>query len=143
MGEVIATSFWGTFGVLLAIGAIVAIILIFKKIIEVMEARERKAKTVLEDRETYLKNQMFEELAYIEKYKKELAQGKWPREMDQKFEYNEPKSKDFIFEISEDGFVFRRPRRFLRLKECFKKKHDEPQPNDDNTEGKKKDNDKQ
>nr|MCR5454115.1 hypothetical protein [Bacteroidales bacterium] len=79
-------------------------------------------KTILDDRNIYLKNQMFEELAYIEKYKKDLEQGKWPREMNQKFEYDEPESKEFICELTEDGFFIKHKKRFLRLKECFKKK---------------------
>jgi hypothetical protein len=112
--------------------------MLIKRATEKKEAREKKAKTVLEDRDIYLKKQMFEELSYIEKYKKELQQGEWPREMDEKFEYNEPKSKDFIFEISADGFIFKRRKRFLKLKECFKNKQ---QPKDDPKEVKKKDND--
>ena len=138
MGDTFLTSFVGTFGVLVAIGVIVGIGMLIKRATEKKEAREKKAKTVLEDRDIYLKKQMFEELSYIEKYKKELQQGEWPREMDEKFEYNEPKSKDFIFEISADGFIFKRRKRFLKLKECFRKKQ---QPKDDTKEVKKKDND--
>jgi nitrogen fixation-related uncharacterized protein len=139
-----------TIGVVIAVGAIIFLIGVIRRIYEEMESRERKAETILGDRETYLKREMFEELAYIEKYKKELEQGKWPREMNQKFEYAEPKSKGFICEVSEEGLIFKPRKRFLKLKDCFKQKQKPnekekgKQPDPKNGENKKdNDNNKQ
>nr|MCR5454499.1 hypothetical protein [Bacteroidales bacterium] len=90
MLKYIVMGFACTVGVVL-VGVVAAcVIMLFKRISDEIDSRERKAKTILDDRNIYLKNQMFEELAYIEKYKKDLEQGKWPREMNQKFEYDEP-----------------------------------------------------
>lgn len=140
MGTDILKGISLTIGALIAIVSIVLLGVIIKRISDEVSGRKRKAKTVLGDRETYLKKQMFEELVYIEKYKKELEQGKWPPEMDKKFEYAEPKSQEFICEITEFGLLFKPKKRFLRLKECFKNKQ---QPKDDNKDVKKKDDDKQ
>lgn len=132
------------FGVALAVGCIAFVISIARRISDEINSREKKAKTVLGDRDIYLKKQMFEELAYIEKYKKELEEGKWPREMNQKFEYDEPKSDDIICEITESGFLLKHKKRFLRLKESFKKKKGDNDKNKKNNKDKgdnKKDND--
>lgn len=138
MGADILKGISLTIGALIAIAGIGLLGAIIKRISDEVSGRKRKAKTVLGDRETYIKKQMFEELVYIEKYKKELEQGEWPTEMDKKFEYSEPKSKEIICEITEEGLRLRPKRRFLRLKECFRKKQ---QPKDDTKEVKKKDND--
>jgi len=144
MIKYILIAFACVIGVALAAGLIVLVVTLIKKISQEMARREKKAKTVLGDREIYLKKQMFEELAYIEKYKKELEEGKWPREMNQKFEYDEPNSDDIICEVTENGFILRHKKRFLRLKECFKKKNNDVDKKKDNDDDKKdNDNNKQ
>ena len=138
-------AFLCVMGAAAALGVISLIYKAFQKISNDKYSREKKAKTVLGDRDIYLKKQMFEELAYIEKYKKELEQGKWPREMEKKFEYNEPKTNEYICEFTESGLLIKPKKRFLKLKDCFKKKkgdkQDDNQPKDNPKEVKKKDND--
>ena len=135
-----------TLGVVAVIGVAIIIIGIIRRISDNMDSRESKAKTVLGDRETYLKRQMFEELSYIKKYQKQLEKGEWPSEMNKKFEYEESKNKGYVCEVTEEGIVIKPRKRFLRLKECFKhnKKKDakakEQQAEDVNN---KKDNNKQ
>ena len=144
MGKYFLIGIVCTLGVLAAIVLVTIIIAFIKRVNDKMDSRKSKAKTVLGDRETYLKRQMFEELAYIKKYKKQLEQGEWPSEMDRKFEYDKPKSRELVCEITSDGLIFKRRKRFLRLKESFKntqKKDDkakEPKTEDANN---KKDND--
>ena len=142
MFKIIIIAFLCVIGAAAALGVISLIYMACQKISNDRNSREKKAKTVLGDRDIYLKKQMFEELTYIEKYKKELEQGKWPREMEKKFEYNEPKTNEFICEITETGLLIKPKKRFLKLKDCFKKKQGDNQPKDNPKEVKKKDNDK-
>lgn len=134
-------AFLCVIGAAIAVGLLTLIYRLIQKISDDMEDREKKAKTILGDRDLYLKKQMFEELVYIEKYKKELEQGKWPREMEEKFEYNEPESDVYVLEETETGTFIKPKKRWLRLKDCFKKKQGDNKPKDDRKEVKKKDND--
>ena len=134
-------AFLCVIGAAIAVGLLTLIYRLIQKISDDMDDREKKAKTILGDRDLYLKKQMFEELVYIEKYKKELEQGKWPREMEEKFEYNEPESDVYVLEETETGTFIKPKKRWLRLKDCFKKKQGDNKPKDDRKEVKKKDND--
>ncbi|MBQ5576535.1 MAG: hypothetical protein IIT37_10860 [Bacteroidales bacterium] len=134
-------AFLCVIGAAIAVGLLTLIYRLIQKISDDMDDREKKAKTILSDRDLYLKKQMFEELVYIEKYKKELEQGKWPREMEEKFEYNEPESDVYVLEETETGTFIKPKKRWLRLKDCFKKKQGDNKPKDDRKEVKKKDND--
>lgn len=136
-------AFLCVIGAAIAVGLLTLIYRLIRKISDDMDDREKKAKTILSDRDLYLKKQMFEELVYIEKYKKELEQGKWPREMEEKFEYNEPESDVYVLEETETGTFIKPKKRWLRLKDCFKKKQGYNKPKDDRKEVKKKDNNKQ
>jgi hypothetical protein len=64
--------------------------------------------------------------------------------MEKKFEYNEPKTNEYICEVTESGLL-KKTKRFLKLKDCFKKKkgdkQNDNQPKDNPKEVKKKDND--
>ena len=134
-------AFLCVIGAAIAVGLLTLIYRLIQKISDDMDDREKKAKTILSDRDLYLKKQMFEELVYIEKYKKELEQGKWPSEMEEKFEYNEPESDVYVLEETETGTFIKPKKRWLRLKDCFKKKQGDNKPKDDRKEVKKKDND--
>jgi hypothetical protein len=115
-------AFLCVIGAAIAVGLLTLIYRLIQKISDDMDDREKKAKTILSDRDLYLKKQMFEELVYIEKYKKELEQGKWPREMEEKFEYNEPESNVYVLEETEEGLFAKPKKRWLRLKDSFKHK---------------------
>ena len=141
MVKIMIIAFLCVIGAAIAVGLLTLIYRLIQKISDDMEDREKKAKTILGDRDLYLKKQMFEELVYIEKYKKELEQGKWPREMEEKFEYNEPESDVYVLEETETGTFIKPKKRWLRLKDCFKKKQGDNKPKDDRKEVKKKDND--
>ena len=117
-----------------AVGLVALIIRLAEKISDDMDSREKKAKAILSDRDLYLKKQMFEELAYIKKYQKELEQGKWPSEMEKKFEYNEPASDVYVLEETDFGMIAKPKKRWLRLKDCFKKKLDDSKPKDNTTD---------
>ena len=67
MGADILKGISLTIGALIAIAGIGLLGAIIKRISDEVSGRKRKAKTVLGDRETYIKKQMFEELVYIEK----------------------------------------------------------------------------
>jgi hypothetical protein len=141
MVKIMIIAFLCVIGAAIAVGLLTLIYRLIQKISDDMDDREKKAKTILGDRDLYLKKQMFEELVYIEKYKKELEQGKWPREMEEKFEYNEPESDVYVLEETETGTFIKPKKRWLRLKDCFKKKQGDNKPKDDRKEVKKKDND--
>ncbi len=141
MVKIMIIAFLCVIGAAIAVGLLTLIYRLIQKISDDMDDREKKAKTILSDRDLYLKKQMFEELVYIEKYKKELEQGKWPREMEEKFEYNEPESDVYVLEETETGTFIKPKKRWLRLKDCFKKKQGDNKPKDDRKEVKKKDND--
>ena len=144
MGKIFLIGVICTLSVAAVIGVIAFIAKVAKSISNKRESNKRKAKTVLSDRETYLKKQMYEELAYIEKYKKQLEQGEWPSEMDKKFEYEESKNKGYVCEVTEEGIVIKPRKRFLRLKECFKqtkKKDDKAKKQQAEDVNNKKDND--
>lgn len=143
MVKIMIIAFLCVIGAAIAVGLLTLIYRLIRKISDDMDDREKKAKTILSDRDLYLKKQMFEELVYIEKYKKELEQGKWPREMEEKFEYNEPESDVYVLEETETGTFIKPKKRWLRLKDCFKKKKGDNKPKDDRKEVKKKDNNKQ
>lgn len=139
MVKIMIIAFLCVIGAAIAVGLLTLIYRLIRKISDDMDDREKKAKTILSDRDLYLKKQMFEELVYIEKYKKELEQGKWPREMEEKFEYNEPESDVYVLEETETGTFIKPKKRWLRLKDCFKKKKGDNKPKDDRKEVKKKD----
>ena len=120
--KIMITAFLCVMGGAIAIGLLTLAYRLILKIHDKMEAREKKAKTVLDDRDFYLKKQMFEELSYIKKYLKELEQGKWPSEMEEKFEYNEPESNVYVLEETEEGLFAKPKKRWLRLKDSFKHK---------------------
>ncbi len=141
MFKIMFIAFLCVIGAAIALLVVVSLYKLYLSICDKMEDREKKAKTILGDRDLYLKKQMFEELVYIEKYKKELEQGKWPREMEEKFEYNEPESDVYVLEETETGTFIKPKKRWLRLKDCFKKKQGDNKPKDDRKEVKKKDND--
>ena len=141
MVKIMIIAFLCVIGAAIAVGLLTLIYRLIQKISDDMDDREKKAKTILSERDLYLKKQMFEELVYIEKYKKELEQGKWPREMEEKFEYNEPESDVYVLEETETGTFIKPKKRWLRLKDCFKKKQGDNKPKDDRKEVKKKDND--
>lgn len=120
--KIMITAFLCVMGGAIAVGLLTLAYRLILKIHDKMEAREKKAKTVLDDRDFYLKKQMFEELSYIKKYLKELEQGKWPSEMEEKFEYNEPESNVYVLEETEEGLFAKPKKRWLRLKDSFKHK---------------------
>ncbi len=122
MVKIMIIAFLCVIGAAIAVGLLTLIYRLIQKISDDMDDREKKAKTILSDRDLYLKKQMFEELVYIEKYKKELEQGKWPREMEEKFEYNEPESNVYVLEETEEGLFAKPKKRWLRLKDSFKHK---------------------
>ena len=122
MVKIMIIAFLCVIGAAIAVGLLTLIYRLIQKISDDMDDREKKAKTILSDRDLYLKKQMFEELVYIEKYKKELEQGKWPSEMEEKFEYNEPESNVYVLEETEEGLFAKPKKRWLRLKDSFKHK---------------------
>lgn len=125
MFKIMFTAFLCVIGASFALLLVVLLYRLYLRICDEMEAREKKAKTVLDDRDFYLKKQMFEELSYIKKYLKELEQGKWPSEMEEKFEYNEPESNVYVLEETEEGLFAKPKKRWLRLKDSFKHKKDD------------------
>lgn len=123
--KIMITAFLCVMGGAIAVGLLTLAYRLILKIHDKMEDREKKAKTVLDDRDFYLKKQKFEELSYIKKYLKELEQGKWPSEMEEKFEYNEPESNVYVLEETEEGLFAKPKKRWLRLKDSFKHKKDD------------------
>ncbi len=142
--QLVATGFWGMMGVALAAAAAFAIIRLIMLVVDEFSNSENKAKAVLDNREYYLKKEMYEELGYIKKYMTQLEKGEWPFEMNRKFEYMETKEKGWRLEETEDGLMLKAPKRLLKLKDKFKTKNktkDEVEtPKDDTPENKQDDN---
>lgn len=118
--KLFAEGFYVTLGVLIAVLLIVGIVMLVKYLVEESEERSNKAKRILKDLNTYVKKQMYEELYYINKYKQQLENGKWPGEMNEKFEELDSDTEIFDTTFNEEGEIEKKKIRLLKLKDCFK-----------------------
>ena len=112
--KIVLICFFATLGVGLAIGLYRLLKWLVITYHDIKQFDYQRAHDILDDRGFYIKKEMFEELFYIKKYEKELSEGKWPRELDNLFEYTET-PVDLGTELTEDAIIVRK-KHILKLK---------------------------